>query len=108
MATIASGTWDSPPKERCKYKLYDTTVYQYEAVHKFTVSGMARIAINDPPQILRRFFDMNEKGKSIKDLVKDPEVIWQNDPLTHDTQIAIMAYIKPEDLMVYKLAYGVE
>ena len=108
VATLASGTWDTLSKPRPKYKVYDTTIYQLEAIHKFTVSGIARIAINDPPQILRRFFTMEEKGKSIKNIVKDPEVIWQNDALTQDTQIAIMAYVKPEDLMVYKLTYGVE
>ena len=107
MTTLASGTWDTQSKPRSKYKLYDTTVYQLEVFHRFSVSGVAKMALNNKTGIINSWLD-TDRGKYLIDIIREPEIVFQNDHLSYNTNVAIMAYITPEDLMMYKLAFGID
>lgn len=105
MATIASGTWDTPYKSRSKYKMYDTTVYVSHQFYEMNVDMYMYHGNGADRQVIESFL-ATEAGKWVVRKIKDPEVIATKDHVMARMNCIIRAYITQEDLMLYKLQYG--
>lgn len=107
MATIASGTWDTPYKPRSKYKMYDTTVYVSHIFFEMNVDMYMYHGNGGDRQVIDSFL-ATDAGKWVVSKIKDPEVICNKNHVMARMKCIIRAYITPEDLMMYKLAFGAE
>lgn len=108
MATIDSGTWDTSRRPRSQYKIYDIEVYELQMLHRFTMNGVAKMALNNPTGIINRWINSDNRGQYLKDMIKEPEVVWQTLPEKLTVEVGIMAYIQSEDYVAYKLMFGVD